>query len=571
MPERNRAMLAAVDVDELLREVLTRVNGGIDEQARLRLVLDAVVSMGADLSLDGVLAKIVEIAKELAGARYAALGVLDFGAGQGLRMFVHGGMTPAQVEGIGDLPTGHGVLGLLIDRPEPLRLRDIAEHPSAYGFPPGHPPMSSFLGVPVRIRGRVFGNLYLTEKLGDGDFTQADEDVVIALAAAAGVAVENARLHEEAARREDWLAAAAEITGLLGGSTPVEEALHLVAGRARRAASADVAWIVVGSTHDLVLKAVSGAAVPRVQLSTVPLDGTYSQQVVSSGEAITVPDLMAEGTAASSGRSEGWPTLGPAIIVPLRTREVVVGALALAWTPERADRFHEVDPRLPAGFAERAALALQMVQAHDAERRLALLEDRDRIGRDLHDLVIQRLFAVGLGLETASRSTSDHETARRLEGAVDDLDATIRDIRRSIFALGSPSSSADLQSEVTRLVERAESTLKFRPSLTFEGPVRTLVTDDQAPHLLAVLGEALSNASRHADARSIRVSVTVGDELRLVVSDDGRGLPVAAQESGLRHMRERAALLHGTCVVDSSDQGTTITWVVPLAWQGGDG
>lgn len=530
---------------------------------RLGLVLDAVVSMGADLSLDAVLSRIVEIAREVAGARYVALGVLDLDAARGLRMFVHTGMTAAQVSDIGSLPTGHGVLGLLIDRPEPLRLRDIKEHPRSFGFPASHPPMSSFLGVPIRTGGRVFGNLYLTEKLGDGEFTAEDEAVVVALAAAAGVAVENARLHEEAARRENWLAATAEITGLLSGSTPVDEALEVVAERAREVACADVAWIVVGSPPHLVLEAVAGPDVSLDQFAAVLLEGTFSQQVVSTGEAITLDDLSTGATRLTSD-VEGWPEVPPAMIVPLRTRDVVVGALGLAWAPGRVDRFHEVDTRLPASLAEHAAVALRIAQAREVEQRLALLEDRDRIGRDLHDLVIQRLFAVGLGLETLSRSAADPATARRLASAVDDLDATIRDIRRSIFALGSPQDVADLQSEVTTLVDRAAAILKFRPTLSLHGPLRTLVSDELAPHLLAVLGEALSNASRHADAHSIDVSITVTDALSLVVADDGRGLPPDVRESGLHHIRRRAELLKGTCEVESSNAGTTITWTVPL-------
>ena len=248
------------DFEDLLREVLARVNGALDEQARLRLLLDAVVAMAADLKLDGVLARIVEIAGRLTGARYVALGVLASGPNKRLRTFVHHGMSPVQVEEIGELPTGHGILGLLIDRPEPLRLHEIAAHPASYGFPPGHPPMSSFLGVPVRIRDQVFGNLYLTEKSGDTDFTQQDEDIVVALAAAAGVAIENARLYEEAGRREEWLAATAEITGLLSGSGAIEDALQLVADRARLLAEADVAWLAVGTVEHLELRALSGRA-----------------------------------------------------------------------------------------------------------------------------------------------------------------------------------------------------------------------------------------------------------------------------------------------------------------------
>ena len=290
MPEQDRTV-AGADFEDLLREVLARINGALDEQARLRLLLDAVVSMAADLTLDGVLARIVEISRHLTGAQYAALGVLNSGPRKGLRTFVHHGMTPVQVEQIGDLPTGHGILGLLIDRPEPLRLHEISAHPESYGFPAHHPPMKSFLGVPVRIRDQVFGNLYLTEKTGSGDFTQEDEEIVVALAAAAGVAIENARLYEETGRREEWLAASAEITGLLSGSGAVEGALQVVADRARQLAAADVAWLVSGTPGDIALRAISGPPVTVAQMRDVSMDKSLSHEVIKTGEPIAIEDM----------------------------------------------------------------------------------------------------------------------------------------------------------------------------------------------------------------------------------------------------------------------------------------
>lgn len=563
MPDRDT--VAGADFEDLLREVLNRVKGVLDEQERLRLLLDAVVSMAADLSLDGVLARIVEIARELTGANYAALGVLNSGPKKGLRTFVHNGMDPLQVEEIGELPTGHGLLGLLIDKPEPLRLHEIASHPQSYGFPAGHPPMSSFLGVPVRIRDQVFGNLYLTEKAGGVDFSQEDEHVVIALAAAASVTIENARLYEEAQRRGHWLAATAEITGLLSGQGAAEEALQLIADRAREVAAADVAWIVVGNEDDLAVRTVSGPVVSLHDLDSVPLDRSLAREVLRTGEPVAVENLEDDGRAVSLSHIEGWPEVGPAIFVPLRADDVVVGTLALGWKPEHAQSFHEVDARLPANFAEQAALALQVLRSRDAEQRLAVFEDRDRIGRDLHDLVIQRLFAVGLSLQSVSRISDVPQVTKRIEAAVDDLDATIKDIRRSIFALGASEGTADLQTELTRMVDRAAATLKFRPTLQLEGPLRTLVAEDTAPHLLAVLGEALSNASRHANATHIAVLVHVGDALRLVVADNGAGLPEDVQESGLRNIRERAEKLGGSCTVEPADGGgTTVSWTVPL-------
>ncbi|MET0840458.1 MAG: GAF domain-containing protein [Marmoricola sp.] len=553
------------DFEDLLREVLARVNGALDEQARLRLLLDAVVAMAADLTLDGVLARIVEIGRELTGARYAALGVLASGPNKGLRTFVHHGMSPVEVEEIGELPTGHGILGLLIDRPEPLRLHEIAAHPASYGFPPGHPPMSSFLGVPVRIRDQIFGNLYLTEKEGDVDFTQQDEDIVIALAAAAGAAIENARLYEDAGRREAWLAATAEITGLLSGPGVLEDALQLVADRARGLAVADVAWLAVGTIEHLELRALSGASATVDDMRDLSFDHSLSSEVLRTGESISTEDLAQDERAVTMEHIPGWPVVGPAIVVPLRTGTETVGTLALGWTPSRVDQYHAIDPRLPANFAEQAALALQVVRSREAERRLALFEDRDRIGRDLHDLVIQRLFAVGLSLESVSQMSENPEVNARIGTAVEDLDATIKDIRRSIFALGATETAADIRTELTRMVERAATTLKFRPRLELQGPVGSRVTDDVAPHLLAVLGEALSNAARHAGATRVDVRIKAEDQLELVVADDGGGLPADVRESGLKNIRDRAVQLGGRCVVDSSAGGTTLTWSVPFS------
>lgn len=557
--------LAGTGFDELLREVLVRVNGVLDDRARWRLLLDAVVSMAADLSLDDLLTRIVEIASDLADARYAALGVLGSANDHRLQTFVTHGVTPDQHRAIGDLPTGHGLLGLIIDQPTPLRLHDIAQHPESYGFPPNHPPMRSFLGVPVRIRDKVFGNLYLTEKVGGGDFTEQDEALVVGLAAAAGVAIENARLHEEAARRERWLAATAEITARLAGPGGQDEALQIVADHARELAEADVSWIVVGAdVASLRLRVVSGEPADQAAMDALELESSLTSSVVQTGSPVAVEDLSADPRAVNVPRALGWPVMGPAIIVPLRGSTGAEGALALAWEPHHLATFHAVDPALPASFAEQAALALEVGRAREDRQRLAVFEDRDRIGRDLHDLVIQRLFAVGLGLQSTARVADRPDIAEKLDAAVDDLDATIRDIRRTIFALGSGDSASDIQAEVTRLVDRAAGTLKFRPALRFEGPVRTRVGADVAPDVLAVLTEALSNAARHAQAKKVTVELAVLDGIRLTVADNGRGMPEDVPQSGLSNMRQRAERRGGHCTISSRPgEGTTVEWWVP--------
>jgi signal transduction histidine kinase len=558
--------LAGAGLDDLLRELLNRVEGVVQDQRRLRLLLDAVVGIAADLSLDSVLERIVQVASELAEARYAALGVLGTGSEQPLRAFIHHGMSDEQRDLIGDLPQGHGLLGQIIDQPRPLRLHDLSAHPSSYGFPENHPKMRSFLGVPIRIGERVFGNLYLTEKAGGGDFTEQDEAVVVALGAAAGVAIENARLYEEASRRELWLEATAEVTGLLSAGVGREDALHAVADRAREVSSADLATILVRTeNNELDMVVVSGMTVLHEEdRPRAPVEGSLAGTVIESGQTLIVEDAQQDRRTAHAFIPPGWPEIGPLVMVPLRTLDGVEGVLTLAWTPGRVTSFRSVDVRMAERFATQAALALQISRARADREKLAVFEDRDRIARDLHDLVIQRLFAIGLGLENTARRTQQDDVRTRVASAVDDIDDTIKDIRRSIFALSVATDSTDLRATVAEVVDRAAKLLGFRPSLRFEGPVDSYVTPALAAHLLAVLGEALTNTARHAEAKHAWVRVSAGRGLVLKVRDDGRGLGPGVVRSGLRNMQERASGLGGTCTIESPEEGgTTITWSVP--------
>jgi signal transduction histidine kinase len=536
----------------------------VDE--RSRALIDAVVAVGSDLTLDGVLGRILTAAATLADAEYVALGVVDPATDGRLRSFVHRGMAEDVVERIGHHPTGRGLLGVLMDDPRPLRLAHLTAHPRSSGFPAHHPAMTSFLGVPIRIRDRVFGNLYLTGKRGGGDFTDEDEQVVVALAAAAGAAIDNARLHERTERRRAWLSATTTIITSLVSGASTGEALQLVADRAREVAGADVAWVVTKQASGLFLDVVSGAPADMEQLRRLSLRRSLASLVMSSGEPIVVADLQSDQRAVDVSRIEGWPRLGPVVMVPLTAPGGPTGVLCLGWRPGAEEAFREVDPLLPASFAEQASLAIQVADARAARQRLQIFEDRDRIGRDLHDLVIQRLFATGLGLQQAARMAAAHpDLAARLERAVDDLDDTIGDIRRTIFSLGQPPGGKDVEAEVQELVARAASTLKFRPQLRMEGPLRTALGPALTQDLLAVLGEALSNASRHAQATSVEVRVSVGDALEVRVSDNGVGIRPGAVESGLGNLRRRASRYQGTCDVRSAvGGGTTVVWRVPL-------
>ncbi|GAA4601989.1 signal transduction histidine kinase [Actinoplanes octamycinicus] len=555
-PSLGLSPLSRVRLDELLQEMLDRVGDVVTSRERLRALLDAVVGIGTDLDLRSTLQRIVEAACALGGARYGALGVLA-PDNRSLSDFITHGIDPAVHARIGDLPHGRGVLGLLITEPKPVRLPDIRKHPHSYGFPPHHPPMHSFLGVPVRTRDHVFGNLYLAEKQGAAEFSEDDEEIVVALAAAAGVAIDNARLYELAQRRERWLAAAAEITGVLLGTVHRTEALRLIARRAREVAGAELVLVLLHEEEH---------ARYRIEVAE-PEQAGLTGKVLAADSAV-VQDFGAERhrllddlrTAAE------WPgpvPAGPALAAPLTgvERGVLIVSQSAAQAALGTD-----DAVLLSTFAGQAALALERARAQEERELLAVLEDRERIARDLHDVVIQRLFATGMHLQGAVAAAGRPEVAKRINDAVDDLDATIRDIRRSIFELRAPVGPS-LRGELREAVAAAEPALGFRPELETSGPVDSAVPDDVVPELLAVLREALSNVARHARAGSARVSVRVADgELFLQVRDDGVGIDPALARGGVVNMGERAADLGGTFEVGPAPDGsgTLLTWHVPL-------
>ncbi|MBW6434593.1 GAF domain-containing sensor histidine kinase [Actinoplanes hulinensis] len=550
-PSLGLSPLSRVRLDELLQETLDRVGEIVASRERLRALLDAVVGIGTDLDLNSTLQRIVEAACALADARYGALGVVGPDR-RSLSDFVTFGIDPATHAKIGDLPHGRGVLGLLITDPHPVRLPDITKHPNSYGFPPHHPPMHSFLGVPVRTRDQIFGNLYLAEKRGSDQFTDDDEEIVVALAAAAGVAIDNARLYELAQRRQRWLAAAAEITSVLLGTVRRTEALRLIARRAREVADAELVLVLLyeGDSDRYRIEVVEGTDPSCAQMvgKVLPAFGPEATYRL-------VEDLR--------GAAE-WPGPvpdGPALLAPLAGTDSPQGVLIVS-NPASTD-----DAALLSSFAGQAALALERARAQEERELLAVLEDRERIARDLHDVVIQRLFATGMQLQGAVAPAGvKPEVVKRINAAVDDLDATIRDIRRSIFELRAPV-GATLRTELRDTVDAALDTLGFRPTLETSGPVESAVPDDIVPELMAVLREALSNVARHAQASSVRVSVRAADrELTLMVEDDGAGIEPALARGGVLNMGERASDLGGSFEIGPrpDGSGTLLTWRVPI-------
>ncbi|MDQ1644548.1 MAG: hypothetical protein QOJ50_732 [Cryptosporangiaceae bacterium] len=553
--------LRRLNLKTLLNELVDRANEVIEAETRMQQLLGAVVSVASDLTLSDVLRRIVQSSLDLVGAGYGALGVI--GPDRRLVEFIHVGISDELRETIGELPTGHGILGLLIDDARPLRLRDLAQHGHSSGFPPNHPPMQTFLGVPVRVRGEVFGNLYLTEKTGGGDFTDDDEAIVVALAAAAGIAIENARLFEQTHRRELWLQASTLITSRLLQGMKENEALQLVVDHARSVAGSEHASVAVPDedTGDPVFRVAAGLGAAELP-GTVLRHPSPVHDVLATGQ----PRVVACLPAGDDGVLRDLHDIGPVVLVPLTAGASVLGVLAVGNGPGGL-AFTDADMVMVTGFAAHAALALEFARARQDSQRLAVFEDRDRIARDLHDLVIQRLFAVGLGLQGLGRATGRPEVG----GLVDDVDETIREIRRTIFSLQEmPGETAGLRSQVLAVAAEAAAPLGFAPRVSFDGPVDMAIPDSLRPDIVATLREALSNAARHAGATAVDVDLrmdTASDRLLLTIRDNGRGIGADHPHGrGLFNLAERARRWGGTMTMDSrTGPGTALSWEVPLS------
>ncbi len=517
---------------------------------KVRALLNAVMAIGSDLDLHGVLNRIVVSACELTDARYGALGVL--GRHRSLSDFVTHGLADAERLAIGSLPSGLGILGRVIDHPVPLRLARIQDHPQSIGFPPHHPPMSTFLGVPVRIRGTIFGNLYLTEKAHGVEFTAEDVWMVEALAAAAGSVIEKARVYEQSERRRHWLEASAQIIELLQPTVLTTEALGQIAAQARRVSGANVVsvvHIVDESGVNVEVTAGPGGDEALDEAALHAMIKRFAAQV----------DLATRtGEVVMPTRAD--PTV---LLVPLRSQLADHGVLFVLFLHDQRLEPEEVE--LLAAFADQASLALDRAQAVSNRSELAVLTDRDRIARDLHDLVIQRLFATGLQLQGALRLATSPDTRDRIETAVTDLDLTIRDIRSTIFELHHQQPDKSLYDDVSSLVAEYVSTLGFAPVMQTSGPIDDAVAAEIHEQLCAVLREALSNVARHARAAYALVTLDVRPaEIILTVTDDGVGMEEGVRESGLGNVRARARKLGGTVkVTPRQPRGTQVKWRVP--------
>jgi signal transduction histidine kinase len=555
--------LSGMDLSELIAEVQERLTSMARMQAQVQNLLDAFLSVSTGLDLPSTLRRIVESACDLVDARYGALGVLRQGGG-GLAAFIHVGIDEELAATMGHLPEGKGVLGQLISEPHPLRIPDLGQHPSSVGFPPHHPPMKTFLGVPVLVRGEVFGNLYMTEKR-HGRFTAEDEAVLTALAGAAGIAIHNARLYEESEIRRRWLAAVADVRAVLLETPSAADALTLIAERIAGLTEADATWLFMGphpETGAYTMSAQSGKGLNDLTDERFAPGDSPVLDALDQADGVVTMDLS--GMAYESRNPHiDW---GPCIAIPLRGTHSD-NAVVIAARKVGADPFDPSITPLVKAFADQASVALDMAARQRLARQLDVYEDRDRIARDLHDHVIQRVFAAGLALQAVLPRVDDAQARSRVGFVVRQLDDTVRDIRTTIFDLKT-TADADAGGSVRRRLldivnETADGILE--PTVRMSGAIDTLVTGELAADVEAVVREGVSNAARHSGGGHVTVTLDVADEVVVEIVDDGRGIDPQAARSGLRNLEQRAGGHGGQSAVEVvRDGGTRLRWSAPL-------
>jgi signal transduction histidine kinase len=550
-------------LDELLSELQSRLQAVLATRDRVHALLEAVVAVGSNLQLEAVLRRIVEAAVTLVDAEYGALGVIDQDGR--LADFIPVGLDEDAITHIAHWPEGRGLLGLLISDPRPLRLADIASHPRSSGFPDGHPPMKTFLGVPVRIRDEVYGDLYLTEKRGGAAFDDEDEILVTALSAAAGVAIENARLFEEAHRQQQWLAASSEVTRRLLAGAAVDDVLSFVTEQTLEMTAADLVVLALPNEDRqyLMISHAAGAGAKSALGLRLPAESSISGKVLATGQPTTVEDFRHDPRASRVARET--LELGPAILLPLGDAGNVRGVLTVGRAAGSLP-LPRAATELAMTFAAQAGIALELAERREDAERLSVFEDRDRIARDLHDQVIQRLYASGMKLQGTLPLITRPLVEERVSSVVDDLDQTIIDIRAAIFSLQARGRDLPgLRAKVREVVDDMTGAHGMSSSLRLDDQLDREVPGEIGEHMLNALREALSNAARHGQATHADVSITVGSDLSLLVHDNGSGIKDTSRRSGLDNLARRAAHYGGTLTVGAaSSGGTDLRWQVPL-------
>ena len=552
------------------RELVSRMHEQLDQllaaRDQMERLLHVFVEIGSGLDLSATLRRIIVAARELTSAPYGALAVRD--AEGNLLSFVHEGIDADTVRRIGHLPVGKGLLSLsLMDVPA-LRLDDLTAHPAAVGFPEHHPNMRGFLAVPITIRGTAFGNLYLTHVDPGRVFSKSDEVAARALAFAAAVAIDNAQLFERQRTSAKWMEASREITtALLSRAEPHQRPLRLIAERACVLTGAEQAIVLLPADPDLpddetdtlVVSAAVGLNADEVLGRRIPVDSSTSGDVFRSGEPLITETLRYP--------IEAFTDVGqrPAIVMPLCAEDRVVGVIAIARGADQTP-FDDSYLDVVSDFATHAAIALALASAREDARQLTLVAERERIAHDLHDHVIQRLFAAGMDLQGTLARARSPEIVDRLNRTLDDLQTIIEEIRTTIFQLKSPlGRTTDFRQRIQRVVADLTENRHIVTTTRIHGPT-TAVGGELAEHAEAVTAEAVSNALRHSGASRLTVEVQVGDMFVLDIIDNGCGIPADNdRNSGLANMKYRAEQLGGACEISNPPEGgTRVHWAAPL-------
>jgi signal transduction histidine kinase len=539
------------------------------ETGRLRALVETGIAINSELSLDGVLERIVEAAARVTGAQYAALGVID-PSGSGLERFVTYGMTPEVQTQIGDPPHGRGILGVLIHDARPLRLHDLSEDPRSVGFPPGHPPMHTFLGVPILLRGVAYGNLYLTEKHG-GDFTDGDEELVELLAAQAAVAVENARLYESATAWSQQLESLNEVGAALVGELELDPLLDLVASRLRQLIGARIVAIALPTGDALRVAAADGVGAADLTSVELLTHDSKTGRVLERGRSERVDSLLEDPEVNQDVARRLGATTG--LYVPLLARERPIGVLVAHDKLGRDQRFTSSDLRLAEQFALRASIAVDLSRrvARDALRRVVAGQEveRRRLARELHDETGQALTSILLGLRAVDEAGSGEAVAKAVGDLRELVVATLQDVRRLAVQLR-PKALDDfgLAPALERLVQTFSESSGIAVDLEAQ-LAETRLPSEVETTLYRIVQEALTNVVKHAEADKVSILLVRRDAaVTAVIEDNGRGFApdtVKTDSLGLEGMRERAELHDGRLTIEASPgSGTTLVVEIPL-------
>jgi signal transduction histidine kinase len=554
-----------LSLPDLVDEIVRRA--GTPEEARDQIarLVAATQAISTDLSLPVALRNVVQVACALVSASYGAIGVIS--PDGSLEEFIHVGLADDVVASLGSPPTGRGLLGAVIAEHRPIRLTELSRDPRSAGFPAHHPPMQSFLGVPVRVGGTIYGNLYLTGSAA-GEFDSVDEQIILTLARMAGTAIANARLYEEAQLGQRWIAASEVINQrLLSGELAENDVLPIAELILDLAEAGFVGLVLPADQTRPGAPAFAQTFGPLADAPDFTADREFGDELPARvREALDLP----EDRPAAFRTIEIWASalVGTTMVIPWGDSAATNEGALVVTRDASGHPYTPADRQMVKRFARSVAIARELAMARNDRERVALTDERDRIARDLHDHVIQSLFAVGLGLQSIVGSATE-QVAARISSQVDAIDVTIRQIRQTIFQLSSPptASSYSQKQRLNHLVRTILEGEGIDSSLDFRGPVDTLIDSELGDEVSAVLREALSNVVRHAEASRVDISIAVSPtEVRVVVTDNGRGLGQLAHRSGLDNLDHRASARGGSFTMAArAPSGTTLDWAVPVA------